>query len=256
MISSGGVIYPIAFRQLLQHLSFGWSVRILAFMILATGTLSLVAIQARPSPGAKRKFNFEYKAFLENKAYGAYTLATVFTLAAQYTPAFFIQDYALEKRIMNEDLASYLLPILNACSIVGRILPNIIADKIGGLNVMIPAVSIATILAFSWISISTTAGCIIFSSLYGLFIGSILSLPPFVVSSLCSDPKVIGSRLGNSFAVSSFGLLMGPPIAAVILQSGSWIGVQLFAACMLTTALAALVIARTFITGPHLMRKV
>jgi MFS family permease len=171
-------------------------------------------------------------------------------------PAFFIQDYALQKGIMDEDLASYLLPILNACSILGRIAPNIISDRIGGLNVLVPAVSIATVLTFAWISITTTAGCIIFSCLYGLAIGCILSLPPFVIASLCNDRKTIGARLGNSFAVASFGLLLGPPVAAAILQSGSWIGTQLFAAGMLTVASLALVFVRVFIAGPRLLRKV
>lgn len=253
----GGVIYPIAFRQLLQRLSFGWSVRVLAFIMLATGTFSLLSIRPRNPKGSKRrKLGFEFRPFLENKPYGAYTLALLFTLAAQYTPAFFIQDYAIQKGIMDENLASFLLPILNAASIIGRIAPNIIADRTGGLNVLIPAVVMATVLTFVWIAITTAAGCIVFSCLYGLAIGGILSLPPFVVASLCSDRAVIGARLGNSFAVGSFGLLLGPPIAAAILQYGSWLGTQLFAGFMLTAALLALIVVRVFIAGPHLLRKV
>lgn len=241
---------------MLQRLSFGWSVRILAFIILATGSLSLVTIRPRRSTDSKRKLGFDYRPFFQNKPYGLYTLALVLTLAAQYTPAFFIQDYALQKGNTDENLASYLLPILNAFSIIGRIAPNIIADRIGGLNVLIPAVSIATVLTFVWISISTTAGCIVFSCLYGFAIGCILSLPPFVIASLCSDRTVIGSRLGNAFAVGSFGLLLGPPVAAAILQSGSWIGTQLFAGFLLAVTSLALIAVRLFISGPNLLRKI
>ena len=255
-MASGGVIYPIAFRQLLQHLSFGWSVRILAFMILATGSLSVATIRVRINPATRRKVRFDFRPFFEEPAYGIFTLALLFSLAAQYTPAFFIQDYAQQKGIMNEDLASYLLPILNACSVLGRIAPNLLADRYGGLNIIVPAMLAATVLAFGWIGINSTAGCIVFACLYGFFIGSILSLMPFVVSSLCPDPKVVGSRMGNSFAVASFGLLMGPPVAAAILQSGSWLGTQLFAAIMLAVATAGLAFVRTFITGAHLRCKV
>ena len=254
--SLGGVIYPIAFRQLLQHLSFGWSVRILAFMMLATSSLALLSIRVRVPARTRRSIKFDYKPFFQEPAYGVFTIALLFCISAQYTPAFFIQDYAQDKGIMDENLAAYLLPILNACSIIGRIAPNIIADRTGGLNVMTPAVLACTVLAFSWIAITSTAGCIIFVCLYGLFVGCILSLPPFVVSSLCPDPKVVGSRLGNCFAIDSFGLLIGPPIAAVILQSGSWLGMQLFAGFMLTVATSGLVFARFFISGPHLRRKV
>lgn len=225
-------------------------------MILATSGLSMATIRVRIPVTTRRRVRFDYKPFFQEPAYGIWTVALTFNLVAQYTPAFFIQDYAQQKDIMDEDLASYLLPILNACSIVGRIAPNLLADRFGGLNMLIPAVLSATVLAFGWIGIHSTAGCIIFICLYGFFVGSILSLPPFVVSSLCPDPKVLGSRMGNSFAVASFGLLMGPPVAAAILQSGSWLGTQIFAAGLLTVATGGLVFVRLFITGTHLRRKV
>lgn len=241
---------------MLKRLSFGWSVRVLAFIMLATCSLSLITLKPRRSTVSKRKVTFDYKAFVENKPYGLYTLATIFTLAAQYTPAFFIQDYAVERANTDEELASYLLPILNAFSVVGRIAPNIIADKIGGLNVLTPSMTIATILSFVWIAISTPAGCIVFSSIYGFTIGCILSLPQFVIASLCTDRSVIGTRLGNAFAVGSFGLLLGPPVAAAILQSGSWLGTQLFAGFLLAISSIALAAVRTYIVGLHLFQRV
>lgn len=247
--SLGGTIYPIAFRQLLQHLSFGWSVRVLAFMILATGTLSFFTIRRRVIPTARRSLKFDYRSFVAEPAYGIYTIAFFFTLAAQYTPPFFIQEYATAKASMSDDLASYLLPILNATSIIGRILPNLISDRIGGINVLTPSVLAATVLGFAWIGITSTAGCIVFASLYGLFIGAILSLPPFVFATLCPDPKLTGTRMGNAFAVASFGLLMGPPIGGAILQSQGWLATQLYAGAMLAVATAALICVRVYIAG-------
>lgn len=254
--SLGGVIYPIAFRQLLEQLSFGWSVRVLAFMVLATGLLAVFTIRLRVRPTTRRPLTFDYRSFVAEPAYGAYTIALFFTLAAQYTPPFFIQDYATAKTSMSDELAAYLLPILNATSIIGRIAPNIISDHVGGINVLTPSVLAAAILGFAWIGIKNTAGCIVFVSLYGLFIGCILSLPPFVISSLCPDPKLIGTRMGNSFAVASFGLLMGPPIAGAILQSGSWLGTQVYAGAMLAVATTALLFVRVYIAGWNIRRRV
>lgn len=253
---AGGVIYPIAFRQLLQQLSFGWSVRVLAFMILATGSIPIALLRLRLAPTTKRKIRFDYKPFFLEPAYGIWTIALIFQLAAQYTPAFFLQDFAQQNHIMSADLASYLLPILNTASILGRILPNIVADKYGGMNVLIPSIFAAMVLTYAWIAIDSTAGCIVFAGLYGFLIGAILSLPPFVVATLCPDPKVMGSRQGNSLTVSSIGFLMGPPVAAAILQAtNSWLSLQLFAGSMLAAATTALVSARLYVTGPHLQRK-
>ena len=210
----------------------------------------------RVKPATRRVVRFEYKPFFTEPAYGLYTIALFFCLGAQYTPAFFIQDYALQKHIMSEDLAAYLLPILNAWSIFGRIAPNILADRVGGINMLAPSLMIATILAFSWIGITTSTGLIVFASLYGFFIGSILSMPAFVISSLCPDPKVIGARMGNAFATSSFGMLLEPPVAAVIAQSGDWLGTQLFSAGLLLAATIALIFVRVYIAGWSLRRKV
>ena len=199
---------------------------------------------------------FDYKPFFQEPAYGVFTIAMFFCLAAQYTPAFFIEIYAQENNLTSASFSIYLLPILNATSIIGRIGPNLIADRIGGLNILVPAILVATVLAFAWIGIMNAAGCIVFAALYGFCVGCMLSLPPFVISFLCKDVTVIGSRIGNTFGVSSFGLLTGPPIAAAILRgTHSWLGLQVFSAIMLALATTGLLIARIVVTGPHLWRK-
>ena len=86
----GGVIYPIAFRQLLRQLSFGWSVRVLVFTILATSVFLLAIISVRMPSSVKRKIRFDYKPLIQELANGLWTIALVFCFAAQYTPAFFI----------------------------------------------------------------------------------------------------------------------------------------------------------------------
>lgn len=61
---------------------------------------------------------------------------------------------------------------------------------------------------------------------------------------------------GNALTIGSLGLLLGPPIAAAILQdTQSWLGLQLFAGSMLVISVAALVFARVYYTGWHLLRK-
>lgn len=252
----GGLVYPIAFRQLLRRLSFGWSVRVLAFMVLATGLLAFLTMHVRIRPATRRALTFDYRSFFSEPAYGLYTVALFLTLAAQYTPPFFIQDYVEAKKIMSEDLAVYLLPILNTASIIGRIAPNLISDRVGGLNVLVPSIFGVTVLSFAWIGITSTAGCIVFVILYGLLIGCILSLPAFVVSSLCPDPKVAGTRIGNAFAAASFGMLLGPPVAGAILRTGSWLGLQLFAGAMLALAFGALLTIRVYIAGWAVKRRV
>lgn len=73
--------------------------------------------------------------------------------------------------------AFYLLPTLNTGSIFGRILPNIFVDKTGALNMFIACCLVARILGFVWISITTTAGVVVFCILYGFVSGLYATLP-------------------------------------------------------------------------------
>ncbi|PQE17841.1 MFS monocarboxylate transporter protein [Rutstroemia sp. NJR-2017a WRK4] len=50
---------------------------------------------------------------------------------------FYVQTYVIQQGIMSENLGFYLLAILNAGSLFGRIILNHLADKVGPLNVCI-----------------------------------------------------------------------------------------------------------------------
>lgn len=49
-------------------------------------------------------------------------------IASVYIPFFYIQDYALKLGI-DHDMAFYLLSIMNAASLFGRLVPNWLADR-------------------------------------------------------------------------------------------------------------------------------
>lgn len=151
---------------------------------------------------------------------------------------FYIQTYALEFGIADANLAFYILPILNAASIFGRILPNFLTDRIGIFNVFTPASLIVCILAFVWIGIKTLGGLIVFAILYGFFSGTFLSVAPMaVVVLIIPNMQRIGVRMGMNFFVGALGLLVGTPVAGAILKS-SWVGMQAF--CGATLAICTL----------------
>jgi Na+/melibiose symporter-like transporter len=79
---------------------------------------------------------------------------------------------------MSVSLAGYLLPICNAFGIPGRIIPTMLADRYGRLNVTtIVMVMITVVLLGCWIPSQTNAVVIVFAALYGFLIGG---YPPLV----------------------------------------------------------------------------
>ncbi|KZF19209.1 MFS general substrate transporter [Xylona heveae TC161] len=248
----GGVIYPIVFARLQPRIGFGWATRVIAFLMLGMLLGCLAVMRVRVLPPQKRRL-LEPRAFLE-LPFTMFTVAEFFGFMGLYIPFFYCTAYAAKNTGMSHNLSFYMLPIINAGSVFGRIIPNFLADKTGPLNMLIPCSLISALLAFCWIAIESTGGFIIFSLLYGFFSGTFVSLPPTTVVSLSPSLQMVGTRMGMSFCFAGLGLLIGTPVAGAILQSSGWLGTQLFCACSVTVAVACCLVAR-FSKAPALMAK-
>ena len=252
--SIGGVVYPIMFDQLQKSVGFAWATRIIGFLCFATILISLSTMRIRIPPREKRKL-YQLSAFKE-PAYCIFTAAMFMGFLGFYNFLFYVQSYAIDTGIVDANLGFYLLSMLNAASTFGRIGPNFIADHTGPLNMLTPAVTITSILAFVWIAVHTVPGIIILAVFYGFFSGGFVSMPPVVMAYMTPDVRDLGTRLGQVFAITSIGLLIGTPIGGAILNStGSYLGVQIFTGCCLTTSAVLFATVRFVRTGPRLIAK-
>ncbi|KAL8948200.1 MAG: hypothetical protein Q9222_005591 [Ikaeria aurantiellina] len=164
--------------------------------------------------------------------YTLFTAGLFVTVVGLYFPYFYIPVFSERVVGRSADFAFYLLAVVNAASFLGRIVPSFLADKIGALNVLIPCTTITAALGFAWIGITTVGGIVAFTIFYGFFSGAIASLLPTVVASMSPDPRAYGTRIGMSFGIGSFGVLIGNPIAGKILNvaEGEFTKAQVFAA--------------------------
>jgi MFS family permease len=77
---------------------------------------------------------------------------------------------------MAPNLASYLFAFLNAGSYFGRILGGTVAQHLGQFNVITFACYGSAILMFCWLQVTTSAGLILISLLFGATSGIIIAL--------------------------------------------------------------------------------
>lgn len=70
---------------------------------------------------------------------------------------FFVSFYSVEHGILDNRMAFYLVPIINAGSLFGRLLPNAISDKTGSFNIVTPCAFITGIIIFCLIVVHNTA---------------------------------------------------------------------------------------------------
>lgn len=233
--SLGGVIYPIMAYKLIPKVGFPWTARIIGFIIFGGMILAWTLLKPRLPPRKNRQM-IHWPSF-KDVSYLLLAFGLLFGFMGLYIPFFYIQTYALRIGV-EKNYAFYLLAVLNAGSVFGRIIPNFIADRVGPYNVITCCTGCCAILLFCWIRIKDTAGLTVFCVLYGFFSGTFVSIPPACISKITPDMSIIGARMGLSFFICGFGLLMGTPIAGAILktQSETFWRAQLFAGVTMTMA--------------------
>lgn len=221
-------------KCLIPLIGFKYTSLSVALVILFTlGVSNIVMRQPLASPGAKRAF-FDRSA-LTDVPYLLFVLGCVFAFLGLYTTFFYVATYAEDNNIMPEDLAAYLVTVLNAASVPGRILPNIpaVTRRLGPLNMMVTSVFALSLLVLCLNAGPQTAGLLVLVILYGFFTGAFFSLQPTIFARLTTDANRIGTRMGMASTCMSFGLLLGAPAAGALMRtfgfyaSWAWSGVAL-----------------------------
>lgn len=176
-------------------------------------------MKVRVLPAQRRKL-IDLHAFKE-APYALFVSGSFIGFMGLYVPFFFVQNYGIALGIVDENLGFYLLAIINSASTFGRVLPNFIADKTGPLNIIVPCAFVSGILCISLIGATSEASLIVVCVLYGFFSGTFVSVPPSVLVALSPTRGVVGTRMGMCFTVTSFGVLIGTPVAGAILGNGT-----------------------------------
>jgi predicted MFS family arabinose efflux permease len=234
-------------NKLIPQVGFPWAVRIIGFLCIGTLAIPLLAMKVRVLPSEKRPL-VDWTA-LRQPEYVLFVLGTLVGFLGLYSLFYYVQSYAISKHLMNQDLAFYLLSMLNAASAFGRLLPNILADKVGALNCLFPAALLSGIMILLLIPANSTAAVIVIVMLFGFFSGTFVSLPPTIVVHMTKNRGLIGTRLGMCFAVVSFGMLCGPPIDGAILGGSGFTSMWIFGGIVTIAGAGLLLASRVVFKG-------
>ncbi|KAI1084799.1 major facilitator superfamily domain-containing protein [Whalleya microplaca] len=254
--SLGGVVLPIMVQHLIEEVGFGWSIRITAFLILGLLIFGNIAVKSRLPPVRKPFTLKEYIVPFLELPFLLLAIGSFFVYVGAFLPFNFIIVQAKEAGI-STNLTNYLVPIINAASIFGRIFPAHLGDVYGVFNVCIVFTLFSGIISLAlWLPASTTAPIIVFAVLYGFASGLTLAIIPALVASI-SDIHRLGFRVGALYAFSSFGVLFGSPIAGAIVtsQDGGYSGLKIFCGITLITGGVFIIFSRIKLVGPALLVK-
>ncbi|ATY64058.1 Major facilitator superfamily general substrate transporter [Cordyceps militaris] len=243
--SLAGVVLPIMMDHLIQRIGFPSTIRVIAFLFLGLLIIANLTIKSRLPPNPRPFVLQEYVDTFKDVKMVLTIVGSFFFMWGMFLPFNYILLQA-QAAGMTQTLVPYLLPILNAISIFGRVLPGLAADRFGRFNVVLGIVlaSAISVLAI-WIPVTSTAGIIAFAALFGFSSGGFISLAPTLIAQV-SDIRFIGTRVGTAFAVMAFGALTGSPIGGAIVsrQHGDYIGLQVFCGVAMVAGFFFLVAAR------------
>jgi predicted MFS family arabinose efflux permease len=243
--SVGGVVLPIMMNKLIAKIGFAWMMRSIAFMFVLLLTVACFTVKSRLPPRPRRFVFTDYVDNLKDKRLAVTAVAAFFFMWGMFLPFNYVILQAQDAGF-SPALVPYLLPILNAVSILGRILPGLAADKIGRYNVMILITFVSAIFCLAvWVPVKSMAGILVFVIMFGFSSGGFISIGPTLVAQI-SDIRQMGTRVGSLFAIQSIGALTGSPIGGAIVsgQHGDFLGLQLFCGCSMMMGCLAFIGAR------------
>lgn len=151
----GGIIYPIVLYRLVDQIGFGWSVRVLGFISLATLIPSVVFLQQRIKPQKVRAM-VDTTAFTDGP-YILFNFALLLGFSGLYVMLFYLSFYGLERGLADSSMSFYVVAIFNASSMFGRTLPNWLSDKTGPLNLLIPGAILCGVLSLCMMALHNLA---------------------------------------------------------------------------------------------------
>jgi predicted MFS family arabinose efflux permease len=109
--------------------------------------------------------------------------------------------------------------MLNAGSIVGRIIPNFLADIFGPLNLFAIMSFASSATAFALYGAEKSTGALIaVTVLYGMTSGAFVSLLGPALFSFAKNQAEVGKRGGFAFLALSFAALTGSPIGGALVD--------------------------------------
>ena len=213
------------FRQLLSSIGFPWAVRCIGFVVMGTYLLSYVILPWKPAKSPAVRRWIDVSAF-KDVPFMMSTLGGFFSGTAYFLPLLYLPLYAETSiaSLRHSDLAFYLLAIVNGASVFGRLAAGLLAAKIGPLETLSLALACSSVLLFCWIPVSSTAGIVVWSIVWGFVSSVIVAMPGAVVPILSPSITVIGTRSGMYWTGIALGCLIGGPIGGALagVSSGSF----------------------------------
>ncbi|KAB8255539.1 major facilitator superfamily domain-containing protein [Aspergillus pseudonomiae] len=272
--SAGGVVWPIVLNELLNKdgVTFGWTIRIVGFIMLPLLVLAVLTV----TPPAKKADDGHHHhmltdeeernkrhevdgthevlqeeasahkqglvSLLKNTTFMVLCSGLSISYLGMFSPFFYATSYA-QSLGHSTSFAFYLVSIINAASLFGRILPGILADRYGHFNLCGTAALLSGATALCWTAAKSSGGLVVWCLAYGLTSGAIMSLQSACAAHLAPH-ELHGTAVGLLMGSVALTALFGTPISGQLVESYGYLALSIYAGASLVVGGILIFMAR------------
>ncbi|KAH7377121.1 riboflavin transporter MCH5 [Plectosphaerella cucumerina] len=248
--SMGGIAFPLLMNSLFDRVGWSRTISVIAMICLVLCGFSNLLLRSRLPPASNAKPRPDIR-ILREPAFALTTLGIFLLELSMFIPLTYISSYMVSEGF-DTSFSYHILPILNAGSVLGRLLAGPWADRFGPFNVNILAVLLSIVACLGvWLPFgSTPQGIVVFAVIFGFASGSNISVGPVCIGRLCRTEEY-GKYYATAYTSVSFACLVGIPAAGHIVahnQGGYWVLI-VFTGVVYVGSLAALWAAKVLRVG-------
>ncbi|KAF7586517.1 hypothetical protein BBP40_008762 [Aspergillus hancockii] len=211
----GGIIFTNVFGVLSAQIRSPWAIRILRFIFFCCFIISMLFIKTRLPPNIPGGNMVD----LHSLGEANFTMTSIAVAAAEVglmVVITYLPSYAKSHGVP-DPLSYQLMCIFSVASIPGRVIPGLIADRLGRFNAMIVTAAVCTVLILAlWLNAYESEAAILgFAAFFGFWAGPAIALSPVCVAQI-SRTEDYGKRYGTTTTFLSICLLVTLPQAGEI----------------------------------------
>jgi MFS family permease len=227
------VVAPIAAALILR---LGWRATYVVFgMVSAIALVGCAMVMKRP-PVHVAPVPFKIGEAIGTPAFKLLYVSSVLSSMGLFTPFVFLPAFARDHG-SSEVAAATLVGLIGGASVVGRMGLGAVADRVGVVRLYQFCYLVVGLSFVLWLVANAYSTLVIFALVLGVGYGGWVALSPAVLAHLYGTHR-LGSILGALYTSGGAGVLMGPPVAGLIIARS---GYRWAIAFSLVTCMAAFI---------------
>lgn len=231
--------------SLFDSVGYGWATRVLALVSFICGGIGIFFVRSRLPPSQNATAHPDFR-ILRQVPFALATLGIFLLEFSLFIPLAYISTYAMHVGF-DQTFSFRLLSIMNAGSVVGRVLPGYYADIIGPFNTCILSDLLSLVACLClWLPLGSTApGLILFAILFGFGSGTAIAIAPVCIGRLCKTQNY-GRYYATTYTFVSISALIGIPIGGSLVRAagGSYTPLIILTGSVYVASVLALLAAK------------